>query len=763
MWRPARPWWIIFTWSWCARWPKTILPGWGENILGDWYKGALCVVLAAAALAQTPESLGRAYRESPTPARGKTLERFAATHKDANGALAQLTLGVVSFEQKRFPDAIRNLTAAQSRLPKLADYTAYYLAAADAETQDNAGSAREAAIVPTVALRSPFAAKSVVLRARGLAASGSAQEAVRMLRERYVDLPQPDGDLALAIAYEAARDLPHAAQYYQRVYYEYPTGDQATRAAAALIALRDAMGAAYPAPAPQAMLERGQKLLDQREYTRARAEFEALAPQIGGPERDQARVGVAAAQYLSGDVSAAYSLLRTLEIPDNDAHAEAHAERLYYLAECARKLNDEDQTMEAVKKLAKHGDSLWRYKALTAAANRFLVTNQPDKYVPLYKAVYENFPDQPAAASSHWRVAWAAYIRRKRDARELLREHLQRYPGHPTASAALYFLGRLAETDADYAAARAFYTKLAGQFPNYYYGLLARERMKQAQIGVARPSDKTAKFLRPIEFPPHKPGVASQPDAETALRIARARLLVAAGLSDLAQAELRFGARNGSQPYLLAMELARTAKTPHEQLHNMKSAAPDYLSLSLEDAPPAFWKLLFPLPYEKDLVRSAKQQNLDPFMMAALIRQESEFDPQALSAKHAYGLTQVEPATGRALARRAGIKHFSNRSLFEPAINLTLGSYYLRALLDQWGGKWEETLASYNAGKSRVNDWITWNQYLEAAEFVESIPFTETREYVEAVMRNAAVYRELYGGKGAAGWAHSTRRGRPAL
>ena len=581
-----------------------------------------------------------------------------------------------------------------------------------------------------------------------------------MLRERYADLPQPDGDLALAMAYEAARDLPHAAQYYQRVYYSYPTWDAATRAAAALIVLRDAMGATYPAPSPQAMVERGRQLLAQREYTRARSEFEALVPQLDGPERDQARVGIAAAQYLAGDVAAAYSRLRALDFSGAEAHGEVEAERLYYLTECARKLNDEDQMMEAVHKLGKHRESPWRYKALVAAANRFLITNQPDKFTPLYKSVYEDFPDQPMAASCHWRVAWAAYIRRRHDARELLREHLQRYPAHPSSSAALYFLGRLAETDADYPAARAFYARLTAQFPNYYYGILARERMAQPKIVSAGPSEKTAQFLRLIAFPPRRPAVPSEPDSETALRIARARLLQSAGLPDLAQAELRFGVRNGGQPYLLAMELARTAGTPHERLHNIKVAAPDYLSMSLEDAPPAFWQLLFPLPYEKDLVRSAQQQSLDPYMMAALIRQESEFDPQALSPKHAYGLTQVEPATGRALARRAGIKRFSNRSLFQPAINLKLGAYYLRALLDQWGGKWEQTLASYNAGKSRVNDWIAWNQYQEPAEFVESIPFTETREYVEAVLRNATVYRQLYASKAPAGRSPSPPRKR---
>ena len=105
-------------------------------------------------------------------------------------------------------------------------------------------------------------------------------------------------------------------------------------------------------------------------------------------------------------------------------------------------------------------------------------------------------------------------------------------------------------------------------------------------------------------------------------------------------------------------------------------------------------------------------------------------------------------------------KRFSNRSLFQPATNLKLGAYYLRVLLDQWGGKWEQTLASYNAGKSRVNEWISWNQYQEPAEFVESIPFTETREYVEAVLRNATVYRQLYGNKAPVSRTPSTLRKR---
>jgi len=740
----------------------TIRPGSERSILGRWCNKAVrCAVAAVvclllpAAWAQSPALLGKAYRSSPTPARRRALERFAVAHRDINGALARLTLGVVSFEQGQYPDAIRHLEAARGRLPRLADYTAYYLAAARIASQDYANAARDAAAVRTAPVRSPFAAKSMVLEARGMAASGSAAQAITLLDAHRAELPEPDGDLALATAYEAANDRRQAAEYYQRVYYAYPGGDAADQAAAALVNLRTSMGASYPAPSPEALVGRARNLLTQGEYRRARAEFEALVPQLSGPERDRARVGVGAAQYLAGDVSAAYSELRSLEVSDSDAGAE----RLYYLAECARKLNDDDQMMEAVRDLGRrYAGSLWRYRALVTAANRYLVENQYQKYTPLYRAVYESFPDQPLAAICHWHVAWSAYIHRQPDARELLREHVEKYPGYPSATAALYFLGRLAEERRDYAAARAFYNALTTRFPNYYYGILARQRMEQAKIAPAGESATTAQFLRLAAFPPRRPVIASRPDADTMLRIARARLLKAAGLENLAQRELRFGARTGRQPYLLAMEAARIASTPHERLHDIKNAAPDYLSMSLRDAPPAFWRLLFPLPYERDLLRDARRQKLDPYMIAALIRQESEFDPQALSGKRAYGLMQVQPATGRSLARHNGLRRLRNRALFQPAVNLRIGTYYLRALLDRWGGKWEEALAAYNAGQSRVSEWVTWNTYQEPAEFVESIPFGETREYVEAVLRNATVYRELYAEKAKSTRSHTTPR-----
>lgn len=111
------------------------------------------------------------------------------------------------------------------------------------------------------------------------------------------------------------------------------------------------------------------------------------------------------------------------------------------------------------------------------------------------------------------------------------------------------------------------------------------------------------------------------------------------------------------------------------------------------------------------------------------------------------GLAQVMPATGKQLSRKLGIKRFRNAMLLRPEINLRLGAYYLRSILDQFDGRWEPVLAAYNAGGSRARAWLGWGDFREPAEFVETIPFSETRHYVQVVLRNAETYRALYAGR----------------
>jgi soluble lytic murein transglycosylase len=684
-------------------------------------------------------TLVSAWRDAPTAATRAAVEGYAARHaKDKDGALANLALGMVSFETRDYERAISALRAA--KVPQLADYAAYYLASARVESNDGATAVKDLAPAHAAGLPSPLSGRAWIVEARALKAADAGGSA-RLLREHYADLPQPEGDLALADCYQAANDPARAAEFYQRVYYQRLSGDAAARAAAALLALRSSMGAAYPAPSPQLALRRADLLMESGDYKQARTEYQAVAAQYFGKEREQARVRMGAAQLQNGDVSHAFAYLKGLE----PSEAEAGAERLYYLEECARRMNEDDDMMAAVQKLGEaHPHSPWRLKALVSAANRYLLTNRPDRYVPLYRAVYEAFPGDPAAGTSHWKTTFYAWMSDQPGAAGLLREHLRDYSTHATAGAALYFLGRSAERENDFGAARACYQKLAGTLQNTYYAMQARERARRTEIAGAPLSDKMRAFLDGLALPQPRP-VPAQTAPATAARIERSRLLRSAGLSELADSELRFGSRVDGQPALEAMELAGAAGATHTAMRLMKSLAPDYLALPLNAAPRQFWELLFPLPYRGDLFQNAQALGLDPYLVAGLVRQESEFDPQAVSRARAYGLTQVRPGTGREFARKVGISGFSSRLLYQPSANLKIGSAILRSMLDRQNGKLEPTLAAYNAGPNRATEWLGWYSYREPAEFVEAIPFTETRDYVQAVMRNADVYRRLYG------------------
>jgi soluble lytic murein transglycosylase len=684
--------------------------------------------------------LVEAWRESPTPARRAAIASWAAAHpKDRD--LAKLALGVGAYEQRDFARAIAILQPLGARLPQLADYIGYYSGAARVETKDLKGAQQDLAAAHRAAVASPLDGQAWIAESRGLLEPGAAV-AVQLLRDHYRQLPQPEGDLALGAAFHAAGEPGRAAECYQNVYYQYPGTGAAQKAGAAMAALRESMGTGYPVPPVDLMLRRGDRLLEARDYAGARREFEKLANELGGIDQARARVRIGSTDLWSGNASAAYRYLSGLGLGASDAEAE----RLYFVVESARRLREDGGMLAAVEALGRHyAKSTWRAKALVAAGNRYLLTNEPARYVPFYEAVYANFPADPQAAFCHWKVTFAAYIGGGRDTSDLLRDHVKYFGWHPTAAAALYFLGRRAEAAGEAGEARVYYSRIGALFPNQYYGVLARERLEQ--VRAAGGGESANRFLSTVTFPA-RPAPASEATPATAGHIERARLLRSAGLSGLADAELRYGARIDGQPVLLGMEMAASAGAIHQSLRLMKAFAPDYLNLPVESAPRRLWELLFPIPYRTDIARSAAEREIDLYVLTGLIRQESEFNPQALSRAMAYGLTQVRPPTGRMFARKVGLKRLTAPMLFQPALNLKVGTAILRSMYDSNGGKWERTLAAYNAGPNRVALWLTWYRYREPAEFVETIPITETRDYVQAVLRNADIYRRLYERRG---------------
>jgi soluble lytic murein transglycosylase len=665
----------------------------------------------------------------------------------ATDPLEDLKSGAAALDAKRYASAVALLEPLGKRLPKLADYAAWMLASSQFALKSYAAVPKTLETVWKQTPPSPLTAKAWILAAQAYEQGGAPRDAVEILRKNYARLPQPQGDLALATAFAVAGDAVSAAIYNQRVYYGFPASAESAPAESELAILRAQLGDNYPPSLPTAMLSRAIKLLDGGQTQRARKELEALVPQLGGPDREVARVSIGVADFNAKENDAAYRYLASLETASPDADAE----RLYYLLVSAQRLKNEDEVSASLDRLGQlYPNSPWRLQALVATANHYLVQNQMDAYEPLYRACYETFPKDSQAAVCHWKVVWGHYLKRSKDAGDLLRAHLRLFPAAESASAALYFLGRLAEDAHDDGAARAYFEEIAREYPNQYYASQARERLAQlppvAPATAAATAAVASQFLRSVAFPQRARTISFQATPAASARLERARLLASAGFEDWANGELRFGAQTEDQPHLMAMELASlsTQAMPDQAIRYIKRYAGSYLFLPLDSAPHQFWTLAFPLPYRADLERFSKQNGLDPFVVAALIRQESEFDPKAVSKANARGLTQIEPSTGRELSRRLKVKSFTTAALFQPAVNLELGTFYLKMLTSQTGGRMEAALASYNAGLTRARDWLTWGDFHEPAEFIETIPFSETRNYVQTVLRNADVYRRLY-------------------
>jgi soluble lytic murein transglycosylase len=152
----------------------------------------------------------------------------------------------------------------------------------------------------------------------------------------------------------------------------------------------------------------------------------------------------------------------------------------------------------------------------------------------------------------------------------------------------------------------------------------------------------------------------------------------------------------------------------------------------------------FPLAFWKMVQQHAEQQGLDPYLILALIRQESLFDTRARSSAAALGLMQLLPSTARRIAKEIGMASPSPETLFEPDVNLALGTQYLKDLLQRYSNNWFKAIAAYNAGETAVDRWEKEIVTDDIEEFVERIPYVETRGYVKLVMRNHRIYKKLY-------------------
>ncbi|HZW82489.1 MAG TPA: lytic transglycosylase domain-containing protein [Candidatus Deferrimicrobium sp.] len=154
-------------------------------------------------------------------------------------------------------------------------------------------------------------------------------------------------------------------------------------------------------------------------------------------------------------------------------------------------------------------------------------------------------------------------------------------------------------------------------------------------------------------------------------------------------------------------------------------------------------RLRYPMPYKGSVQKYATQYGVDPYLVTAVIREESKFMPKAQSKAGAKGLMQLMPETAQWAADKAGLNKFQEELLFEPDANIRLGSWYIANLSQQFQNNTVLVLAAYNGGSGRVKDWLDRGQISPSGKVAE-LPILETKEYVKRVLKSYAKYRQLY-------------------
>ena len=675
-----------------------------------------------------------------TPAAFAGVSSYAISHPGSGAATAYLAIGhAFGLEHKygEAADAYRRAgEVAGGAGDALSDYSDYLGAQALMEAN------RSSEVFPLLdrfAERHPqsiFDASAPLLLANAFIQQKNGPAAVKVL-ESILWTPEadhPEFKFALGRAYQVSGDSSKATTQFRSIFLSQPLAFEASQALTQL----NGMGMV---PSATERKIRADQLFNAKRYSDANNEYSAIRNDSSLTQADR-------------DALQIYSAVCDLKLKRLGRHEaeklpqtndDSAALKLYLLAEISRTEKNRTGHDAIIAEMSgRYPNSRWLEEALYSGGNMYLLTHNTDQAIYHYQLLVDRFPMSVYAPSAHWRVAWLNYrLRRYSEAARLMDEQVIRYGAGLEAPSALYWRGRIYEDQAhDFAQAANYYRALNNTYTNYYYGYLARQRL--AVLGHQPDVTPTPTLSSVRKF--NTPDLVGQVPVDEP-HVIKAKLLANAALNEYIGPEISISAGSAQWGVLAQAEIYASYGEYARSMQALKRSGISFFALPPSKLPHEYLRLMFPQPYWNDLAADANKNGLDPYLVASLIRQESEFNPGAVSPAHAYGLMQLLASVGKENAKREGLKGFQATQLLNPATNLQLGTRNLKSVMDRFGGQPEYALAAYNAGDVPVRQWMANGDYKDIAEFVESIPYTETREYVQAIMRNREMYRALYSGR----------------
>lgn len=667
---------------------------------------------------------------------------------------ASFLLGLNSMENKE-PDAVYFKDA--EGLPHMDDYLLFYQAQALLKKDQPADAASALDSLITRFPGSALMAESLYMKAEALSAEGDFDGAQKAYERFISDHPGnplvPKALLGSARVSFNLKKFDAAIKAARAVLVNYPALPESTGARALLAEIRS-KGETIPELTDDERFERGRRLFSASRYTDAIAEFSVLSRKKDGPYRDSSVIKQAVALMRLKRYEKAE---KTLKDYLNGKDAKKEIDALYLLANIGFRQGNEEILLNAGKKIARKYPKSREHGRVLLFTGKFYESKDPEKAVSFYSKVLDEFKDGPfstVALDALWDMGWLSYRAGNYE------DALARFSSYGQyecrdASKFIYWSGRSAENLGKAKEAADFYGRLCTGFNDNYYCRMAEERLDALASTGAVEAPKAA-FL-PSDDTEGAPSIYNQTELY-ATEMPAVLLKVFADDHYLAAKELMImglGGRASKEADFITKKYSSEPKEIFE-LAQMFLKSGDYynalrvysLYLSGDRArqcgkPSDVLALSFPLQVV-DLVKETDPAVSDPYLVAAVMREESSFNPRAVSITGALGLMQIMPSTGRTLARELGEEDFDSKELFDPKTNIRYGSRYLDELSKMFDDNAILAIASYNAGPDAA---ARWKDSFRVApdEFIESIPYPETRLYTKKVLKSYIEFLRLSG------------------
>jgi len=559
-----------------------------------------------------------------------------------------------------------------------------------------------------------------------------AGETLRHLRADK-SVPRELADEALLLqaqVHEAQGDINRAFTIYRDLRDASPTSRWAASARKEQARLRGKFPNLFALNTVDAQADEADRLARERQTSDAEELYKKLLASVSDPTDRLRYLTKLAALYISA--GGRNNAIPTYEQIARDYPDSAEAPKaLYQIGQIYWNRHENARAFEYFKTiLEKYPSSAYADRALYASADIHEYFGRKDEAIQFYSNVQEQFPTSPVRDDATWRLAWLYYRNGEfQIAQVMFRTLVAQSKNGGFATAAIYWQARIAEKLGDMEGAKQLYRQIVSGGEESYYQALSMRSLERLGAPV-----ETAKTAPPVPVsevdPPLRP--------ELMFHLSRARELASMALYPLAVSEFDEVNRQAKAKEPIRALLMREYFRSQAYGRSLNLANQLPYSQSERDL------YRYPLAYWDSVQQKAQERGLDPYLILALIRQESLFNTRARSPATALGLMQLILPTAARVAKQMGLPAPSQEKLFDPELNVTLGTQYLKDLLDRYSNNWFKAVAAYNAGEAAVDRWEKEITTDDIEEFVERIPYVETRGYVKLVLRNHRIYKRLY-------------------